>query len=108
MLTKDCKKFLDTLNSRTPEHGVSHELEPPVIESRLNSNRYPQVIRHLIDEKYIEIIGEVDKERIVVLEKGQRYKEIERQEFKALVLKDVLIPIIVALITAFLTVKITG
>ena len=116
MLTCTAKRVLNAINSACKDYkrahpydvvAKAHELDIMVKLPKLAVADLRMIIQDLINKGYIsKYRDELDSYKQEY--KGQRYKEFSRIELKAFVFKSVLVPILVAAITAIVVILVSN
>ena len=106
MLTRDCKEILKNLNSQCDDFGIINSIEDFYnnLPKRFNDSNIVPIFFHLQKLDYLEFQLLLDGKIcfIKLTHKGTHYREISLIELKNFLLKSILTPTVVALITTLI------
>ena len=106
MLTKDCRRMLNTLNKSCDDSGYLSNLNNIYTElsPQINKMKLVSILEYLKNNGYLDFYIDLSYEisDIKLTHKGTHYREISLLEFKNFLYKSIFTPIVVAIITTLL------
>lgn len=113
MLYGKCKKVLKSIQFLTAKDNITSTFD---IAIHMHHNIQDEDLRGCIEalerDGYLTIVQTIGDKgvniRVSLTHKGRHYQEYRRSEIKEFLLKSVLTPIIVSIITTFITLWVSG